>query len=83
MMDEDDCDVSENEQEDEAEKSVEEQPSSGETVQDEACCINKLSLAEQEGDKEEGSRNQENDNQDELKTPQGTENTRFTSVKQC
>ncbi|XP_013871812.1 eukaryotic translation initiation factor 2D [Austrofundulus limnaeus] len=70
MLDEDNCDVSENEQEDETEKSLEEQQSSGETVQDEACCINELSLAEQEGDEEEGSRNQEDDDQDEQKTPQ-------------
>lgn len=80
-MDEDNCDVSENEQEDETEKSLEEQQSSGETVQDDACCINELSLAEQEADKEESGRNQEDDNQDGQKTLQGTENTSFISVK--
>ncbi|XP_017264859.1 eukaryotic translation initiation factor 2D [Kryptolebias marmoratus] len=73
-MDEENCEVSENEQEEEeegeSERSLEEQQSSGETVSDQACRVEDLSLAEQEGDKEESSNNHEDDNQDERKTPQ-------------
>ncbi|XP_037539876.1 eukaryotic translation initiation factor 2D [Nematolebias whitei] len=68
--DEENCEVGENDQEEETEQSLE-QLSSDETVSDQARCIKELSLAEQEGDNEESSSYQEDDNQDEQKTPQG------------
>lgn len=74
MMDEANGENGESDQEKETEQSLEEQQSSDETVSDQACCIKELRLAEQEGDNKESSSNQEDDNQDEQKTPQGTEN---------
>ncbi|KAM4562849.1 eukaryotic translation initiation factor 2D [Odontesthes bonariensis] len=67
----DECDVSEKEEEEEVEKRVEEQPSSGETVADTACWgLEELKLAELEENKCEISNEKEEENQDDQKTPQ-------------
>ncbi|XP_041860796.1 eukaryotic translation initiation factor 2D [Melanotaenia boesemani] len=62
------CEVIEKE---ELKKCVEEQQSSGETVTDQACCgLEELRIAEQEENKCESSNEKEEENQEDLKTPQ-------------
>ncbi|KAM6924555.1 eukaryotic translation initiation factor 2D [Xenentodon cancila] len=71
-MNEEKCDVNENEKEEEVEK-CEEQRGCGETATDQACCgFEELRLAEPEEDDAEISDEKEAQNQDDQKTPQET-----------
>ncbi|CAG6021603.1 eukaryotic translation initiation factor 2D isoform 2-T2 [Menidia menidia] len=64
----DECEVSDEEEEEEVEKHVDEQPSS---VLDPVCCgMEELKLAELEENKPESNDEKEEENQDEQKTPQ-------------
>ncbi|XP_047237843.1 eukaryotic translation initiation factor 2D isoform X1 [Girardinichthys multiradiatus] len=67
------CEVSQKEEykDDDVGKCVEEQQSSGDTVEDQACCgFEELSLTEKEEDKVESSNEKSEETQDEQKTPQ-------------